>query len=143
VSTAVTSKRRNTGSSWLRSATAAGLLAAVTGLGYLGWLGWDQHKNRIPGTNSFHGPYQSWQVVGLAATLGLLAVGSAWRGVGRVAIATIPLALTVAWSYDAANAQTSWANLWPIGAVVLGLGSVLATVFVVALTAGVRRFAGR
>jgi predicted anti-sigma-YlaC factor YlaD len=143
VSTAVTSKRRNTGSRWERSVTAAVLVAAVTGLGYLGWLGWDQHKERIPGTSSYHGPYQSWQVVGLAATLGLLAIGAAWRGVGRVAIATIPLVLTVAWSYNAATAQTSGANLWPVGAVVLALGSLLATVFTVALTAGVRRFVSR
>jgi hypothetical protein len=47
---------------------------ALTVLAYLAWLGWDQQRNR-DGT----GPYEAWQVVGLALTLALVAAVSSWR----------------------------------------------------------------
>jgi len=125
-------------------ASVWGVLAAtvvITLVAYLGWLAWDQRQTRIPGTSSFEGPYDPWQVIGLAVTLVLLAVVVTWVGRGWVAVVVIPVVLTVAWSIDAAGDNSTDANLWPIGAAFLAVGSFLGVVVVYALTRLVKRVA--
>ena len=46
----------------------------LTVAAYLAWLGWDQQRNP-DGT----GPYEAWQVVGLALTLAVVAAACSWR----------------------------------------------------------------
>lgn len=55
-------------------AIATTTTVVVASLNYLGWLGWDQHKDFHPATSSYTGPYEAWQVVGLVVVLGALAV---------------------------------------------------------------------
>lgn len=124
---------------WPQSLAATAAAAAATLLAYLGWLGWDQHQHRVPGTINFEGPYETWQVYGLATTLAVLAVVVTWRQLGGVAVATIPLVLTVSWSVDAADEKTIGANLWPVGAVFLAIVSLLGVLVVWGVTAVVRR----
>jgi hypothetical protein len=99
------------------------LVAAVlTGASYLGWLGWDQQRNP-DGT----GPYEAWQVVGLALTLAIVTATISWRSTDLtqplMAIAVITAVLTFAFSIDAATDKTHDANLWPIGAIFVYGGS--------------------
>lgn len=109
--------RRSKKHVWSARLGTGAVVAVLTVVGYLAWLGWDQHKDRIPGTSNFEGPYQPWQVLGLAVTLAAIAVAVAWRDMAAVAIVTIPVVLTVAWSIDAADpaSGTVGANMWPIG----------------------------
>ena len=111
------SKSRSLG--WLALVT---LLCAAS---YLAWLGWDQEKTRVPGTFEFEGPYEPWQVVGLAFTLAAITAVTAWRSsaLGWTAVVTITVVLTSAFSIDAATERTQDANLWPIGAFMLAVGT--------------------
>ena len=54
------------------------LVGAATLANYLGWLGWDQTKYRGP-DGYLHGPYESWQFVGLALGLAVIAAMAGWR----------------------------------------------------------------
>lgn len=122
----------------LRQLVAVAAIAVLTVLSYLAWLDWDQKKDRIPGTSSFEGPYEAWQVIGLALTLAALAVVASLRRAAVVAGVVIPVVLTIAWSVDAANAKSFGANLWPIGAAFLAAGSVAGIALVCALSVFVR-----
>ena len=115
------------------------MTAGTTLVAYLGWLAWDQRKTRIPGSSTFEGPYEPWQVIGLGVTLVVLAAAVTWVGRGWVAVAVIPVVLTVAWSVDAATESAPDANLWPIGAAFLAVGSFIGILVVYALTELVRR----
>jgi len=115
--------------------------AGVTLVAFLGWLAWDQQKTRIPGTSNLDGPYDPWQVIGLGVTLVLLAAALTWIGRGWIAVVVIPVVLTAAWSVDAAGDNSADANLWPIGAAFLGVGSFIGVFVVYALTRLVRRVA--
>lgn len=134
---------RSSKPAWERSLVAAAVVAAVTVLGYLGWLGWDQKRHRVPGTSTFEGPYETWQVIGLAATLTVLAVVVTWRGQGGAAAVTIPPVLTVSWSIDASGDKVIGANMWPVGAVFLALASVTGVLVVWGVTAAIRRLSTR
>jgi hypothetical protein len=107
--------------------------AVLTGASYLGWLGWDQQRSP-DGT----GPYEAWQVVGLALTLAIVTAIISWRSTDLtqplVAIAVIPAVLTFAFSLDAATEKTPDANLWPAGAILLYGGSA-SGLFIVSLVA--------
>lgn len=96
-------------------------LAAIGG--YLGFLGWDQQQAR--GADGYlHGPYQAWQVVSLVVVLGGAAIWSGWRRhqfVGTIAAAVV---MTVAWSIDAATSPGN-DGLWPVGAVLIAVGTAV------------------
>lgn len=124
-------------------ATATFAAAILTVLGYLGWLGWDQHKYRVPGTTQIEGPYEPWQVVGLAVTLAAVAAVLAWRRMSVAATLTITVVLTLAWSVDAATETTQDANLWPLGAGFLAVGTLAGMVVVCALSEGLRTLINR
>jgi hypothetical protein len=90
----------------------------LTVAAYLAWLGWDQQRNP-DGT----GPYEAWQVVGLALTLAVVAAACSWRSAdvaqAMVLVLLMAAALTVPWSLDAATERTPDANLWPVAAALL------------------------
>ena len=107
------------------------LLTLATALAYLAWLGWDQHKDIGPDGET--GPYQAWQVIGLVLTIGIIAAYAGWRGHPVEAIVVITLVLTIVWSIDAATDPED-DGLWPVGAFLLFIGSLVG-VSVVALVA--------
>jgi hypothetical protein len=116
-----------------RAAWTPLVTAVLTGASYLGWLGWDQQR-RPDGT----GPYEAWQVFGLALTLATVTAIISWRSTDLtkplVAVALIAAILTFAFSIDAATEKTPDANLWPAGAILLYGGTTLG-LFIVSLIA--------
>ncbi len=109
---------------------------AFTVVAYLVWLAWDQERTQIPGTSDWEGPYQPWQVVGLAVSLAGLVSLLTWRhtGWGAISAGTVVTALTFVWSVDAAGQETIGANLWPVGAMFIFVGSAAGLSLVVMLT---------
>jgi hypothetical protein len=109
-----------------RQSRKAGLLSAAlatiaTIAAYLIWLGWHATKDVAP-SGSQAGPYEHWQVAGLAVTLAVLTVGIGLSG-HRWASLAIPATLTMIWSWDAATIPHSGPNFWPIGAFLIAIGS--------------------
>ncbi|MEV7179804.1 hypothetical protein [Kitasatospora sp. NPDC093679] len=99
------------------------------------WLGWDQHHDVHP-DGSVSGPYEAWQVIGLAVTL-LVPVGWAaarHRVAGAVVGTTAGLtaAAFVDWSDDASG-------LFLVGVGTVMVGSLVATSVVAALVASLTR----
>jgi len=78
---------------------AAAVAVAVTVAAYLAWLGWDQQRNP-----DGSGPYEAWQVAGLALTLAVVAAASSWRSAdlsqAMVVAVMMAAALTVPVSID-------------------------------------------
>jgi len=103
---------------------AAATLALATVLNYAVWLAWDQQKDFNPVTNRETGPYEAWQVIGAALVLAVLAFAAGWRRQPVLATIVIPVVFTTCWSVDAATQVTPDANLWPIGAVALAMGTL-------------------
>ncbi|MEU4834290.1 hypothetical protein [Streptosporangium sp. NPDC023615] len=110
------------------------ILAAVSAVNYLAWLGWDRERDVAPdGTVS--GPYETWQVAGLVIVLGILAVLAGRRGhpvIGTLAVAGVTW---LSWSVDAALSDDS--GLWLVGSLLL-LPALLAGVGLVAFLASRR-----
>jgi hypothetical protein len=108
----------------------------LTVAAYLAWLGWDRQRNP-DGT----GPYEAWQVVGIALTLAVVAAACSWRSADiaqPVVVAVLmAAALTVPWSIDAATENTPDANLWPVGAIFLYGGTASGLIVVSLLTRAV------
>lgn len=115
--------------------------SAYTVVAYLAWLAWDQERTRVPGSSDLQGPYEAWQVVGLAISLAGLAGVLTWRRTswGSLCAVAVVVTLTVAWSIDAASQASIGANLWPIGAAFLLVGSAVGLALVVAVTSGLRQ----
>ena len=118
---------------------ALGILAAITVAHYAVWLGWDQRYDVGPG-GVVSGPYQPWQVIGLATGLSLVAVVAGWRNHAGAAMIAIPTVMTLCFSADAAtDSETYGASLWPIGAALIAVGTLAG----VATIAGVASLASR
>lgn len=120
---------------------AAGLLTLAA---YLSWLGWhdvDYYYDQASGRQQ--GPYHPWQVVGLGSTLALLALaGGFLRRPGSTA-AVMTFGLVVVWSLDHSYTPTPGANLWPVGAIFLAVGSALGLSVAAYIGLGLRRVADR
>lgn len=104
-----------------RGPAASALITAATAAGYLGWLGWDQHKDPLPG-GGVGGPYQAWQVLGLVATLGAVAVAAGVRGHPVAAVLGMTVTMTLCFSVDAAT-DADGDGLWPVGALLVAAGT--------------------
>lgn len=111
-------------------------LALATLVNYLVWLGWDQQKDIGP-DGSVSGPYQSWQVIGLILTMVLITAVAGWCGHPWVAGIVTAAVLTLCWSVDAATDADS-DGLWPVGAVLVAVGSFIGLTFVAHLAAALR-----
>ncbi|MFC5747289.1 hypothetical protein [Actinomadura rugatobispora] len=95
------------------------LVFAVSMLNWLVWLGWDQKRDVQPdGIET--GPYQAWQVVGLAVVLLGTGAVAVWgrRVVAALAGSVLGTALAAGldWSRDDGS------GLWVIGVTLLALG---------------------
>ena len=100
------------------------------------WLGWDTEYDVGP-SGTVSGPYEAWQVIGLALTLGLIAGVAAWRISFLVVAPAIALPFTVAWSIDAAAHDES--GLWAVGAILVLGGTTLGTGLVAGIVNALRR----
>lgn len=115
--------------------------AAVTCLvtlgGYLALLAWDQTK-ALGADGSLHGPYDTWQVTGLCIVVAAAAVWAGLRGNPVIGAVAASVTLTVAFSIDAATDSDS-DGLWPVGAALLAMGTLLGVAAVAFVVAEVRR----
>lgn len=117
--------------------TKVAVVAVVlTVAAWLVWLGWDQPRN--PDET---GPYEAWQVVGLALTLAVVAAASSWWSAdlsqAMVVVVLMAAALTVPASIDWATDKTPDASFWMLGAGFLFAGTMLGLWLVAGLTRGV------
>jgi hypothetical protein len=119
------------------------LVAVATLAGYLGWLGWDQHKDAQP-DGSLTGPYQSWQVAGLVLVLAAVAAVASLRGRPMIAVVVGTVVTTACFSVDAATEPPITNDgLWPIGAAMVALGTCGGLALVGAITTMSRRTGSR
>jgi hypothetical protein len=106
------------------------LVFAVSMLNWLAWLGWDQKRDVQPDGHQT-GPYQAWQVAGLALVLLGTAAVAVWgrRVVAALAGAVLGTALAAGldWSRDDGS------GLWVIGVALLALGMLGAGGFAMGL----------
>ena len=110
------------------------LLAAAAVLVYAGFLGWDRTADVDPVTGSFTGPCDTWQIACVTVSLGLLAYYGGRARHAWAASAAVSLGFTAAWSVGAATAETEDANLWPVGAAFLLVGTLVSTAALAVLT---------
>lgn len=110
------------------------LLAALTVVAWYGWLGWDHEYQTDPVTNVVSGPYETWQVQGLAVTLLGLAIGAAVLVSPFLPLLVMPLAFTVAWSVDASGQDET--GLWGVGALFILVGMSTAGLVLAAVVSG-------
>ena len=106
-------------------AVVAGVLTVAA---YLAWLRWhDRDYYYDPAVGAAQGPYHLWQVVGLAVTLALFAVAGGWLRRPGWTTLVMTVVLVVVWSLDASYEPRPRldANLWPVGAFFLSIGSVV------------------
>ncbi|UPK75685.1 hypothetical protein MU582_03310 [Nocardioidaceae bacterium SCSIO 66511] len=104
----------------------AGTVAATTAL-YVALLGWHAEMTLLP-NGECHGPYEPWQVMGVAMGLALVVSVAAWHRHAWSSAISCVLCLTVLWSFDSATVSDqcpAGANLWPLGAALLFTGSAL------------------
>jgi hypothetical protein len=105
----------------LAYATSASVATVVA---YLSWLGVSTNNSFGQDANG-PGPYQTWQVVGLAITLLLVAAVIGWLGQPGTATVVIPAAAICCFTFialpdPAADARwTLWALLMLVGGLVL------------------------
>ncbi|WP_320780713.1 hypothetical protein [Streptomyces sp. CRN 30] len=99
------------------------------------WLGWDQHHDVQP-DGSVTGPYEAWQVIGLALTLLAPVYWAVSRHRNAAAALGVPVGLAVAAAYDWSDDAS---GLFAIGVGILLLGSLAATAAVSAVIASVKR----
>lgn len=111
------------------------LLAGVAVAMWASWLGWDQHRDVHP-DGSTTGPYEAWQVAGLALGLLIPVCWAALRGHGRAAVLGISGGLTLAAAYDWSDDAS---GLFVVGAGMVMLGSAAATGLVTLLTSTLHR----
>jgi len=118
------------------------VMAVLTVAAYLGWLGWDQQRNP-----DGSGPYEAWQVVGLALTLATMTAIVSWRSADvtqpLASVAVITALLTLAFSIDAATDRTPDASMWPAGAILLYGGTASGLVVATVLARGLRQVVHR
>ena len=102
------------------------LLLVVTTVGTDAvWLAWDQEYQRDPVTGVSSGPYEAWQVVGCALTLGAVALVAGLRQRPWLALAVVPSVFTLVFSLRAAPEDES--GLWVVGAMLLLMGTFAGT----------------
>ncbi len=107
--------------------SALAVLSVATVLDYAVWLAWDQARDIHPVTGRETGPYEVWQVVGVGVVLALLAFVAGWWEHPGPAVLVIPAAFTACWVLDAATENRPDANLWPVGAALVAVVTVVAT----------------
>ena len=101
-------------------------LAAISVALWAAWLGWDQNRDVHP-DGSTTGPYEAWQVVGLALTLLAPVCWAAARRHPAAAVGGTTAGLAVAAFYDWSDDAT---GLFGVGVALVTLGSLASTALV-------------
>lgn len=114
------------------------LLGGVTLAAYWALLGWDRERDVDPATGAETGPYQAWQLLGLGVVLAVLTFEAGRRGHPWLATLVVPAALTASFVVSAVTDRSS-DGLWPVGAVLVAVGSAVGT----GLVAGLGAYLGR
>jgi len=115
-----------------------GLIAAtviVTTGAYVGFLAWDTRKT-LGSDGSLHGPYEAWQVVGVVVVLFALAVAGGMLDQARPVATTTALVMAMGASISGATSRYD-DGLWPVGTILIGLGTFCGTLLVGAIVANV------
>ncbi|MEV6393872.1 hypothetical protein AB0M39_03670 [Streptomyces sp. NPDC051907] len=99
------------------------------------WLGWDQQRDVQP-DGSETGPYQAWQVIGLALTLLAPVCGAAYLRYFAGAVLGTTFGLTAAAFYDWSDDAS---GLFVIGVGMVMIGSLFTTTVVSAVIGSVTR----
>ncbi|MFE3638439.1 hypothetical protein [Streptomyces sp. NPDC059168] len=111
------------------------VMAGVSTALWAAWLGWDQHRDIHP-DGSTTGPYEAWQVIGLALTLLAAVCWAALRNHAVAAAAGTSAGLTIAaycdWSDDSSG-------LFVVGVGLVMLGSLAGTTVVSTLITAATR----
>ena len=100
--------------------------AVLTAALYYSILGWHAEKTHSPGGGECTGPYEAWQVIAVAVGMALVVGTAAWQGHAWAAVPPSVVCLTLLWSADAATVDdvcNVGASLWPIGSILLFVGS--------------------
>jgi hypothetical protein len=98
---------------------SAAAFAVVTVAAYLAFIAWDQTPS-MPGAAP---DYAFWQLAGVVIVVAAESVVAGRVGRPWLGVITIPLALTVCFSIDAATDGPPNQGLWPIGAFTLAVGA--------------------
>lgn len=120
---------------------AAALVGVASLVDCLGWLGWQRAKHLGP-DSYLHGPYEPWRVAGLLVVLGVIVVAATARGYAKVAVVMTTLVVTLFFSVQGATDPRS-DGLWPIGAILVAVGTAGGTSLAVALVLLSRRVRSR
>ncbi|MFD3665285.1 hypothetical protein ACFWVF_32575 [Streptomyces sp. NPDC058659] len=104
-------------------ALAALVLAGVGVAAWAAWLGWDQHRDVHP-DGSTTGPYEAWQVLGLALTLLAPVCWAAFRDRAVGGVIGTTAGLTVAAAYDWSDDAS---GLFVIGVGLVMMGTLAVT----------------
>ena len=110
-------------------------LAAISAALWAAWLGWDQHRDVHP-DGSTTGPYEAWQVIGLALTLLAPVCWAAARRQPAAAVGGTTAGLTVAAFYDWSDDVT---GLFGVGVALVTLGSLALTALVTIVITAMKR----
>ncbi|MFD3654867.1 hypothetical protein [Streptomyces sp. NPDC058620] len=110
------------------------VLAVMTLAVWAAWLGWDQHRDVQP-DGSETGPYEAWQVIGLALTLLAPVYWAASRRYLAGAVLGVPAGLTVAAYYDWSDDSS---GLFMVGVGMIMVGSLVVTGVASAVIASVK-----
>jgi hypothetical protein len=104
------------------------------------WLGWDD-TYQFDASGVASGPYEAWQVIGVALTLGLIAGLAALRISFLVVSPAVTIPFVVTWSMHAAAQDET--GMWGVGAILIlgaaGAGTAAVAGIVNALRARNRR----
>ncbi|MFJ1707001.1 hypothetical protein [Kitasatospora sp. NPDC088346] len=114
------------------------VLFLVSAAAWAAWLGWDQHDDVHP-DGSQTGPYEAWQVIGLAVTLLVPVCWAASRGRVADAVLGTTAGLTAAALYDWADDSS---GLFLVGVGMVAVGSLVVTSVLSALVATAARGRG-
>ncbi|MCB5179703.1 hypothetical protein [Streptomyces antimicrobicus] len=106
------------------------LLFLLATAAWAAWLGWDQHRDQQP-DGSTTGPYETWQVLGLALTVGAAVCWAAYRRHAHAAVFATTAGTTAAAFYDWSDDAS---GLFVIGVAMVAVGTLLATAALAALT---------
>lgn len=118
--------------------------AAVTALASAGtwfaWLGWDHQYQWDSQTQTWQGPYETWQVVGCAVSfIVVAALAARWLPIWLV-VPVMPIAFTLAWAGPAAREDDT--GLWIVGALMVATGTSVGALVVALVSNGVARWRG-